>query len=1496
MPFVAAMLVVPLIAGGVLAPRQADAQIRRSTNIPAGRFIEAPRAVRRSLSEAEKAIQDGNYGEAIIQLGELSTGAALDADISGQDFILPKDDQATSRVIQGGMVRQVRQMIGSLPADGRRAYRERYGAEARAGLEEALAANDWHAVAEIRRKYFHTDAGYRASGRLARRAWSRGRALQCSFLLDDVVTAPDAVELLGGGVVWMHAAACAAAGREIEQPEALERHPLTPEMVGGEVPERPKLDTAADPKDALADWLRQHFAGGKLLRRDGIEYADFLGTPDRNGTDSGELPLSSEEWRARTVARTQQEKIVNDVVQRFATMGRSPTPTLMPIAVDGQVLMRTTERLVGINAENGKSTWSFPWQSSQENSMEDSSGYASEFDEDSGEAQLFSQRIWYDNPYGQISSDGKRVFVIDGLGKLRSQPRNIWARRTINVREEGNTLVALELATEGKLLWQVGRDGPESHPLQDAFFLGPPLQVDGRLYVLGESSGDIALFCLRPVDGELLWKQDLVSVESGGVAADPTRRLAGAIPTFHEGVMICPTGAGAIVALDLADRRIRWAWQYGRDDMLQAYRGRQRLQPLEEYLSRWDAPVAIAQGTTVLYPSIERDRLYGLNLIDGKTKFPTKTRNQFRYLAGMRDGKFLLVSPDGVSAYDANNGTRLWSTKPAELGGGRICGRGVFGKNSYIIPTDAPELIEVSLDDGVVVGRRMTEFPLGNLIAFDGRLIAQGPKGLTLALGEASLVPRVQKLLEISEDDFDALLLKSKLLLQRDQRQEAIDVLAKARALRPGDIVVHLRSVTAMLAAMRDDPTPDPELMKKLDSMIVQEDQRREFIALRVRADLDAGQPVAAVQSLVQLATMISKKNVNETIAAGIAARGDRIRLLAPGQDLLSEPGDPPERGDASVPGDASEPGDASASARPSPRYRRLDRSLTFDAWIRARCAEAFAMASSTERDAMRDELASWLAGDGASTHAMTLRTLGQFEAMVRDSEVLQKALEDWSVLGSPIQMERLIFGSRLMNSAGWDSISPSIRQRLRTLYTSLGMRAEADWLIQDDNDAGKSGADKSAADTESVDDATADDEDDADRAVVELNLPGMPQVPGMPQIPGLRTSRLWVDPYSATGRTDWADTATVAWTGGDKRDSFPRSSEPRLSDVIHQFGRSFAAWDSLAGVGLPLALRSPNGQMRSLTRSELVLNSGDEAEKNGIMDGGIFVGRVGGTLVGINLYSLLSGDIARTDTLMWSRPLGSNGSLVVKKTESATPFGDAPSKYGIRGTEILNEGTPELTFGPLLGDRFFICRGGELSASDVLTGQTLWRVGGLPAGRQIVSDGKQVALVPRAAGDVIVFDALDGSLLSKHPWTGGKLWRTVGRYVLSYRPTDVDRVREIVLSDPFTRKELLTHESYIIDRSGDETPGGFAHTIRGRYLVMFDDSGELISWDLWEGTETFRTQVDPVEKLSWMHVLPMQDKLLILCRKPTTTNRISSQSGLIHRMVHEIIAVEADS
>ncbi|MEM9589651.1 MAG: PQQ-binding-like beta-propeller repeat protein, partial [Planctomycetota bacterium] len=473
-----------------------------------------------------------------------------------------------------------------------------------------------------------------------------------------------------------------------------------------------------------------------------------------------------------------------------------------------------------------------------------------------------------DVPYGRMTTDGNLVFMIDDLGRV--ERTNMGMIRLGGVRPSDtrrNTLIALELATEGKLRWKIGAGENRSSAFSESFFLGPPLPLNGRLYVIVETAGDLHVCCLDPQTGDEIWRQQLAALETGGIQQDAIRRVAGAVPTYHEGVLICPTGAGAIVAVNLIDRSLRWGKNYPRSELFGPMTMHRSSRPAS-LLKRWHDGAAIASGSMVMVTPAESERLFNLDLLTGEDRARPSRREKMLYLAGIRGDRYFVVGSESLQAFDTSSGKAVWKTQSDLTHAGQlVAGRGVFGDGVYYLPLTDQEIVAVSLDDGSVIDRRETAFPLGNLVAVDGEVISQSATTLAVAYGEQSLRPRVDQALRENPSDFDALVRKSQLLIQEGDRDEALVLLGRARKLRGDDDEVHELSVNAMLGILREDLNADSDIVATLDELIDFPEQRAEFIGLRIRAALAQSDVEAATEQLIQLTRLA----VEEMLQPGIA-------------------------------------------------------------------------------------------------------------------------------------------------------------------------------------------------------------------------------------------------------------------------------------------------------------------------------------------------------------------------------------------------------------------------------------------------------------------------------------------------------------------------------------------------------------------------------------------------------------------------------------------------
>ena len=894
--FLPAAMAVFLFTSVLCQPAFAQVgRMRVSGQMLSARFIEAPRFVEQELREAERAIAEERMSDAVVRLGELLQRDPSDnaeSDLMGQDFFMPTSDQKGMRYSDSKLHR-ARRLLNELPASALDIYELRYGPLARKYLREAATTRDWQTLRDVRRKYFHTLAGYEASLLLAQNELFTGHPLAASLLLDDVVANMRAINHLGESVKLIHAAAMRQAGRSIDDVQFPTQGQVTV------ADQNVDWSSIEEPEP----WIDARFSSNK--RRAGGQldsYTMLGGSADRNEVSAGQMPLANARWKLETTSTPREARTIEKVADDLIAAGQLPPPSLMPLRVGNHLLMRTTNYLFGVDYRTGKRVWNYPWYSIDE-AYDDDQITPQSIGQNNANS-LLAQRVWNDLPYGQLTSDGQRVFFVDDLSEVEIVSYSRLGNRGTRPANSGkNTLVALELPSEGSLLWRLGEGADASSSLFDAFFLGPPLPLDGRLYVMAEVAGDILLVCLDPSTGAELWRQQLVAVETGAIDVDAGRRVVGATPTYSDGLLICPTGAGATVAVDLVDRMLRWGVTYARQPRPREVTSRGRPSNTNFLMQRWHHGNAIVVDNSLFLTPAESDSLMCLNLLNGKKKFMERRRDDLRYLAGVRNGQIILVANRYVLALDAETGAEKWRTDETLLSTGQqVVGRGVFGANDYLLPTSSNELVRISLKDGSVLQRRSTRYELGNLVAIDGEVISQGATSLSVAYGEQALEPLVNAQLEADPNNFDALVRKSELLIQHDDRVEALALLKRAREIDPESIEVHMLSVSAMLGLLREGAEGSAEMAKDLEGMIDRPSERVEFLSLQARNAMNAKKPMNAVESLIQLSQLLGKTdrldNAGKTVIndptrecgldSWLAARMNQARQIASDDDVIA--------------------------------------------------------------------------------------------------------------------------------------------------------------------------------------------------------------------------------------------------------------------------------------------------------------------------------------------------------------------------------------------------------------------------------------------------------------------------------------------------------------------------------------------------------------------------------------------------------------------------------
>jgi outer membrane protein assembly factor BamB len=350
------------------------------------------------------------------------------------------------------------------------------------------------------------------------------------------------------------------------------------------------------------------------------------------------------------------------------------------------------------------------------------------------------QVLFQNSLLGTLSSDGNRVYAIEDLaipppGASTNQYNrqgllDDFGRLTRAARS--SRLSAFDLDS-GKLVWELGGARDES-VLARSYFLGPPLPLAGRLYVVVEQDKELRLACLEAHSGRVsvCWVRRLAPARTT-LLDDPLRRLQAVPLAYADGVLVCPTNAGVIVGFDPILQVPLWAYTYREVPPAEAARSsgarsyRVAGMPIQLTPPEWHLSAPVLQEGKVVFTAPDGPTVHCLSLRDGTPLWQTPRRDDL-YLAGVYDGKVLLVGKSTCRALRLADGKPLWRVET-----GPPAGLGVAVGNRYYLPLQngghlrGAGISVVALDKGAVVAHSPARpgEPVGNLLFRDGELLVQ---------------------------------------------------------------------------------------------------------------------------------------------------------------------------------------------------------------------------------------------------------------------------------------------------------------------------------------------------------------------------------------------------------------------------------------------------------------------------------------------------------------------------------------------------------------------------------------------------------------------------------------------------------------------------------------------------------------------------------------------------------------------------------------------------
>src|SRR5262245_4076998 len=302
--------------------------------------------------------------------------------------------------------------------------------------------------------------------------------------------------------------------------------------------------------------------------------------------------------------------------------------------------------------------------------------------------------------------------------------------------------------------------------LADCFFLGPPLPLAGKLYVVIEKDGDLRLVCLDPNKLEpstrqptpvpsLVWSQ-VLGQPNGKLPQDSFRRFQCIHLAYADGVLVVPTNAGAVLGIDLFSHSLIWAANYKSNKSnrpppnMDEMGGGRRFRPVavegmgggsmsyETSRERWHASAPIVIGPKVVFTAFDSDSVECVDLHDGRPawKTPISRQEGDQYVAGVFDDKVMIVGKGYVRFHSLATGQQVKDAIPT----GVPTGVGTATEGLYFLPIKAakdksnePGIVAIDPKTMQVKGTsrsRKKETP-GNLLFYEDDVYSLTPTALS---------------------------------------------------------------------------------------------------------------------------------------------------------------------------------------------------------------------------------------------------------------------------------------------------------------------------------------------------------------------------------------------------------------------------------------------------------------------------------------------------------------------------------------------------------------------------------------------------------------------------------------------------------------------------------------------------------------------------------------------------------------------------------------------
>lgn len=819
-------------------------------------FVPAPRDLIRPLVRAQRAIREKEISQAVTLIGEV-----LDASLE-KDFLVPSE---RPKGVSISLRERALAMLGSLPAKDRSLYRLRYGVQAKQQLDQAIEQHDYDKISRVMQRFFFTEAGYAATMLMGHHHLDQGRTVAAATCFQRVVKTEEAVAIHDPEASVLLATCWFLGGSDNRATEALvdlqKRNP------GGAIVFQGRTVQLFDRRSDAPSWLRKLMGNSPIGNVTAVQQWIMMGgNPARNGRSGSGIPLPTPRW---SIASSNHPDVAQSIATRqreLLALDSATIPAVQPLAFGNTIVMRSFDRMYGVDVETGKRKWVYPANDFHRRSSREVDWLENRH----VNPTPLTERLWQDAVYGQASSNGRSVFVVPKPGYSAQARTPVATDAEPTLSRLYNELVAINAERDGAFKWRVGGENGSDEPkLAGSFFLGPPLPIDETLYAVCQLESDIRIVALDSETGKLKWHQPIATTETSPIKLlkDRYRRLSGVTPSFADGILVCSTGNGALVGIELSTRSLKWGYQYADPERRSVQRKpsfqHSRFDP---FSGLWrDSSILIANGR-VLFTPVDAQELICVELHSGFPSWAspdgvrtTVPREDSMILACVNEGLAILVGETSLRAIDIDTGRQAWELPTLDLG--KPSGRGYVGQKCYHYPTTQKKLVQIELATGKVSKVVDTNGVLGNLISYRGHVISHGVDRISSFPLDSIVRAELDK---SSENSMTAPMLaaKAQILMQDGDYRTAVAKLEQAIEQAPSR--PHRELLYAwIIQLIEQDFDLGMAIAKRHEAWLIT-NHRLDYLSARVDGMISNKKYEEATEDLFELLKILSDQNVAE--------------------------------------------------------------------------------------------------------------------------------------------------------------------------------------------------------------------------------------------------------------------------------------------------------------------------------------------------------------------------------------------------------------------------------------------------------------------------------------------------------------------------------------------------------------------------------------------------------------------------------------------------------